>query len=143
MKDLGPSMPRGMRCKPPNAEIKHKNVRGNISYFENITGYNKKDLNYGKIRLHINEDEDRTEGQQFVYFIKQELVDFEIEECEYNNPIVDPGPEVFFDYATLKLHVELAGGSNDSVGNIATNIRLVDNHKKEKKERKKRVFKIS
>ena len=117
-----------------------KNVRGNICYFENVTTLDKKDLSLGKIRLHINEDEDKTEGQQFVYFIKQELVDFEIEECEYNNPIVDPGPEVFFDYALLKLRVELAG-SNDSVGNIATNIRLVDNDKKEKKVRKERIFK--
>ena len=139
MKNLLPVLPREMRCKPPNAEIQHKNVRGHICYFENITNYHKEDLNHGKIRLHINEDEDKIEGQQFVYFIKQELVDFEIEECEYNNPIVDPGPEVFFDYALLKLRVELAG-SNDSVGNIATNIRLVDNDKKEKKERKKRVF---
>ena len=140
MKDLGPPMPREMRCKPPNAEIQHKNVRGHICYFENITNYHKEDLNHGKIRLHVNEDEDKIEGQQFVYFIKQELVDFEIEECEYNNPIVDPGPEVFFDYALLKLRVELAG-SNDSVGNIATNIRLVDNDKKEKKVRKERIFK--
>jgi hypothetical protein len=140
MNNLLPVLPREMRCKPPNAVIQHKNVRGHICYFENITNYHNEDLNHGKIRLHINEDEDKTEGQQIVYFIKQELVDFEIEECEYNNPIVDPGPEVFFDYALLKLRVELAG-SNDSIGNIATNIRLVDNDKKEKKERKKRVFK--
>jgi len=140
MNNLLPVLPREMRCKPPNAEIQHKNVRGHICYFENITNYHKEDLNHGKIRLNINEDEDKIEGQQFVYFIKQELVDFEIEECEYNNPIVDPGPEVFFDYALLKLRVELAG-SNDSLGNIATNIRLVDNDKKEKKERKERIFK--
>jgi hypothetical protein len=140
MNKLLPVLSREMRCKPPNAEIQHKNVRGHICYFENITNYHNEDLNHGKIRLHINEDEDKIEGQQFVYFIKQELVDFEIEECQYNNPIVDPGPEVFFDYALLKLRVELAG-SNDSIGNIATNIRLVDNDKKEKKERKKRVFK--
>ena len=139
MNNLLPVLPREMLCKPPNAEIQHKNVRGHICYFENITNYHKEDLNYGKIRLHINEDENKTEGQQFVHFIKQELVDFEIDNCEYKNPIVDPGPEVFFDYAILHLHVEMAGGNN-SVGNIATNIRLVDNDKREKKERKERVF---
>ena len=143
MNNLLPVLPREMRCKPPNAVIQHKNVHGHICYFENITNYHNEDFNHGKIRLHINEDQDKTEGQQIVYFIKQELVDFEIEECQYNNPTVDPGPEVFFDYAILKLPVELAGGSNDVAGNIATNIRLVDNDKKEKKERKKRVFKIS
>lgn len=142
MNDLPPAMPREMRCKPPNAQIQHKNVRGNISYFENITSYNKKDLNYGKIRLHINEDKNKTEGQDFVYFIKEELVDFEIDNCEYKNPIVDPGPEVFFDYAILRLRLEM-DSMNNGIGNIATNIRLVDNHKKEKKEKKKRIFKIS
>ena len=133
-----PTLPREMRCKPPNAAIQHKNVRGHICYFENNTSIDNKDLNRGKIRLHISEDNDKIEGQEFVYFIKQELVDFEIEECEYNNPIVDPGPEVFFDYALLKLHVELDGGTKDSTGNIATNIRLVDNDKKRKKAMKRK-----
>lgn len=130
-------MPREMRCKPPNAEIQYKNIRGNICYFENITSYDKKDLNHGKIRLRFIEDRDKTEGQEIVYFIKQELVDFEIEDCQYSDPIVDPGPEVFFDYAVLKLPLELSSGSK---GNIATNIRLVKDDKKEKKERKERIF---
>ena len=92
-------MPTEISSKWRNAKILDKNVRGNISYFKNITSIDKKDLSFGKVRLHVNEDEDKTEGQQFVYFIKQELVDFEIDNCEYKNPIVDPGPEVFFDYA--------------------------------------------
>lgn len=138
MKDLSPEMPREMRCKPPNAEIQYKNVRGNIYYFQNVTNIDKKDLNLGKIRPHFSEDSEKTEGRDSIYFIKEELIDFEIEDCEYKDPSVDPGPEVFFDYALLKLHVEIDG--HNSVGNIATNIRLVDNDKKEKKERKKRIF---
>ena len=69
-------MPREMRCKPPNTVIKYKNVRGNIYYFENKTSYDKKDLNYRKIRLHFNEDNRNL--PEIIYFIKQELVDFEI-----------------------------------------------------------------
>ena len=138
MNDLPPPMPREMRCKPPNAEIQHKNIRGNIYYFQNVTNIEKKDLNFGKIRPHFSEDRQKTEGQDSIYFIKEELIDFEIEDCEYKDARSDPGPEVFFDYALLKLRVEMDG--YNSVGNIATNIRLVDNDKKKKKERKKRIF---
>ena len=136
MKDLGPPMPREMRCKPPNAVITYKNLRGHIYLFENYKGLDDKDLNFGKIRPHHSNK--NCSGLPYdVYFIKEELNNFKISDCHYNNPFIDPGPEVFFDFAFLELQVEFPSGYRSGV---ATNIRLVEDDKKEKKERKERNF---